>query len=441
MKKLVSLLLVLAMCIAMVSFASAEEVTISVYHYMVEGQKADAMEAIQARFAEKYEAETGVKVTFNNHAISQGGSPNYFDSLNTAILAGDNPELMMGNPSVYADLINEGYVMDITGDETIKALGLTDGDMGDVSYMGKWYAYPIDFKSWGVFYNVDMFEANGWTVPSTKTEMLELVDKIYAAGVTPWANWYADGASVDIESRIVVWTKAVADGELDMYEKLMSGEAKIADYPYFKEAIEYWGERIGAGKGYARTDAISNDQSAGNEVFISGQAAMLYQGTWNIGSIEEKIAGTDFHYGFFLVPIDDSGDIPCLNTQVDQAFMINPKSANVEIAKAFMEYWLSEEMGYWSDAAFQPCITGAMTENTGDLLKSLLEAKATGNTAGYGNFTMSMTSAFINAYRKALTAYATWACTGVETSGVHDADSCIEYMQELFDEEIAQAGL
>ena len=75
------------------------------------------------------------------------------------------------------------------------------------------------------------------------------------------------------------------------------------------------------------------------------------------------------------------------------------------------------------------------------LLKALLSAKAAGNTAGYGNFTMSFSSAFINAYRKALNAYAAWACTGTETSGVKDADSCIAYMQELFDEEIAQAGL
>ena len=46
------------------------------------------------------------------------------------------------------------------------------------------------------------------------------------------------------------------------------GEAKIADYPYFKEAIETWGRRIGAGKGWARNDAMSNDQTGGNEVFI-----------------------------------------------------------------------------------------------------------------------------------------------------------------------------
>ena len=105
--------------------------------------------------------------------------------------------------------------------------------------------------------------------------------------------------------RPIVWTKALANGDKDMFEKLMSGEKKIADYPYFKEAMEVWTRGMG---NWARPDATSNKQTDANEVFVSGQAAMLYQGTWNIGSIEMLIEGTDFEYGFFLVPSDDSGE-------------------------------------------------------------------------------------------------------------------------------------
>ena len=441
MKKLLSLLMIAVMIAAVIPAALAEdEIVINLYHYAVEGQKANAIEEIEQRFAA---AHPEVKISFENHLYSQGGSPNYFDQLSSAVLADPaSVDLMMGNPGVYTDLINEGYVMDLTNNQVILDLGLGAADMGDVSYLGKWYAYPVDFKSWGVFYNVDMFEKLGIKVPATKTELLQACETLLANGITPWAQWYADGASVDIEVRIVLWTEAVKDGKLDMFEKLMSGEAKLADYPYFQKAVEVWGERIGAGKGWSLPEAVANDQTAGNETFISGKAGMLYQGTWNIGSIEEKIVGNDdFHYGFFLCPTDDSGEIPTLNTQVDQAFMINPQGKNAAWAQKFMEYWLTEEMGFWSDATYQPCITGATTENTPALLQALLAAKGTGNTAGYGNFSMSFSSAFIKAYRKALTAYATWACTGVETSGVKDAATCIEYMQELFDEEIAQAAL
>lgn len=409
---------------------SDEPVTIHCLHYMVEGEKSAGFEKIQAAFSEKYP-----NVTFENSAYSQG--TDYFAQLQTAIASGDMPEIMMGNPGLYVDLIEGGYVMDLTGNAVIEGLGLTQADMGDVSYQGKWYAFPVDFKTWGVYYNKDIFAELNLEVPTTQTELLEICQKLKDAGYDPWAQWYADGASVDIEMRPVVWTEAIQNGDNDMFEKLMSGEKKVADYPYFSKGLEAWGARMG---NWARNDATSNKQSDANEIFLSGKAGMLYQGTWNYGSLE-SLKSDDFDYGFFFVPTDDSGKEPVMNVQVDQAFMVNPKAENADWAVKFMEFFLSEQMGTWSDATKQPCITGATTENTTDFLKTILDVKASGNTVGYGEFTVPFTSAYTAAYRKALTAYATYCCTGKTTDGVNSVESCIEYMQELFDEEFAQAGL
>ena len=435
MRKLLSLILILVLCAAMVPAALAEGdvIEITVFHYMVEGDKAEGMEKIQELFKQ---AHPEVTIEFENLAYSQG--TDFWPQLETAIAAGDNPEIIMGNPGLYVILIEEGYIMDLTGNEVIQELGLSAGDMGDVSYQGKWYAYPVDFKSWGVFYNTKIFEELGLEVPTTKTELLAICETLQENGITPWANWYADGASVDIEMRPVLWTKALANGDKDMFEKLMSGEKKVTDYPYFAEALEIWGERMGD---WAAPNATSNKQTDANEMFISGQAGMLYQGTWNIGSIESLIGGTDFEYGFFLCPTDDSGDPPVLGVQVDQSFMVNSKSDNAEWGQKFLEFWLTDCMGLWSDESYQPCITGATTENTPELLLALLGAKASGNTACYGDFTAPFSSAFTSAYRKALTAWAVYCCTGTESSGVNSVETCLAYMQELFDEEIAQAAL
>lgn len=410
---------------------SAEPVTIKTIHYMVEGEKAAALEAIQAEFTKKYP-----NVSFENSAYSQG--TDYFAQLSTAIASGDMPEIMMGNPGLYTDLIDGGFVMDLTGNDVIEGLGLTQADMGDVSYNGKWYAFPVDFKTWGVYYNKAIFAELGLEVPTTHSELLAVCQALVDGGYDAWAEWYADGASVDIEMRPIVWTKAIQNGDNDMFAKLMADEAKIADYPYFAEALQQWGERIGS---WARVDATSNNQSAANEVFLSGQAGMLYQGTWNYGSIE-SMKSDDFEYGFFLVPTDDdaaTGEI--MNVQVDQAFMVNPQAENADWAVKFMEFFLSECMGMWSDGAHQPCITGATTENTSDFMKSILDVKASGAAVGYGEFTAPFTSAYTSAYRKALTAYANYCCTGTAVDGVDSVESCIEYMQELFDEEFAQANL
>ena len=60
---------------------------------------------------------------------------------------------------------------------------------------------------------------------------------------------------------------------------------------------------------------------------------------------------------------------------------------------------------------------------------------------GYGEFTLPFSSAYTSAYRKALTAFASYCCTGKATDGVDSVDSCLAYMQELFDDEYAQANL
>lgn len=410
--------------------AEAEPVTVHVFHYMVEGDKAKALDALEAAFTAKYP-----NVSFENTSYSQG--TDYFAQLQTAIASGDMPEIMMGNPGLYADLIENGFVMDLTGNEVIKALGLTQADMGDVSYNGVWRAFPFDFKTWGVYYNKTIFADNGLEVPTTTAEMTALCEKLVELGIQPWAEWYNDGASVDIEMRPIVWTKAKVDGNLDMFEKLMSGDAKVADYPYFAEALQQWADRMGD---WAGPNAMTNGQAQANEEFLTGKAAMLYQGTWNYGSIESG-KSADFDYGFFLVPTSEDGAAEIMNVQVDQAFMVNPQSENADWGVKFMEFCLTDCMGTWSDLAAQPCITGATTANTTDFLKTILDVKANGATAGYGEFTMPFSSAFTTAYRTALKAFASYCTTGKETDGVSSVDSCIEYMQKLFDEEIKQAGM
>ena len=219
MKKLLSLVLALALVLSFTAFAAADEpAKITVFHYMVEGNKQAGLEAVEEAFKA---ANPDLNVEFENIAYSQG--TDYWPQLETAIAAGDNPEIIMGNPGLYSSLIEEGFIKDLSDNEVIKALGLTSGDMGDVSYQGKWYAYPVDFKSWGVFYNTKIFAEQGIELPKTHTELLAVCQKLQDAGIAPWAQWYADGASVDIEMRPIVWTKALQNGDNDMFEKLMCG--------------------------------------------------------------------------------------------------------------------------------------------------------------------------------------------------------------------------
>ena len=151
----------------------------------------------------------------------------------------------------------------------------------------------------------------------------------------------------------------------DVFEKLMSGEKKFADYPYFAEALENWKMRMSK----PRTDDMSNTQDMGLEVFAAGGAAMRFDGTWAYGDMLAK--NPDFEIGFFVAPIDDEGSAK-MNVQVDQSFMVNPQAENADVAVDFMEYWLTQGIA-WSEISQMPLNTGVVSDKLDPLVRTLAE--------------------------------------------------------------------
>lgn len=442
MKKLISLLAVLILLAAVFTgcaktevsetttntntngeaVSAEEDITIQVFHYMVQETKQAALLDVEAAYQAIHP-----NVQFENIVYNQG--TDYFPQLNTALASGDQPEIIQGNPGRNPELVEEGFAMDLTDNEVINSLGLSAGDIGDASIGDTVYAFPIDFKTWGAFYNVTYFEENGLSVPTTHTEMLALCQQIADLGMDPWIHALGDGVYGDIEVRNTYWPRAVEAGDLDIHDKLMSGEAKISDYPYILEGIQSWAERMQ----WYRPDAIANDQNKAIELFVSGQGAMMYGGTWSVGDILAKTPeGSDFELGFFVVPIDDEGSAK-LNTQVDQAFMVNPKSENAEAAVDFLEFWLTDGAATWSEATNMPLVTGATSDAMLPLVVTIAEIKASGNSVGYGDFTSPFNSEFTTAWRKGLNEFAESCVTG----GDMTPEECAANIQEYFDNAIA----
>lgn len=418
MKRILVMVLALTLILSSFSFAAAEEkINITVFHYMAQATKQAGLDAIEAAYSAQHP-----NVTFTNIYYNQG--TDYFPQLSTALSSGDQPNIIMGNPGLYPDLVTEGFVMDLTENESIRALGLPAGDLGDVSAGGKVYGFPIDFKSWGVFYNKAIFEGLGLEVPTTLTQLNEVQQKLIDAGYDPYVRSLGDAVYGDIEMRNTVWPRALEAGDKDVFEKLMSGEKKFADYPYFAEALENWKLRMVA----PRTDDISNTQDMGLEVFAAGGAAMRYDGTWAIGDMMNK--KPEFEIGFFVAPIDDNGSAK-LNVQVDQAFMVNPQAENADVALNFMEYWITEGIA-WSELSQMPLLTGVTSDKLLPMVSTLAEMKASGNIAHYGDFTKPFSSAFTTAWRTELTAFAESVLTG----GGMTVEQCLENLQKAFDEVI-----
>lgn len=167
---------------------SGEEKTLTVFHYMGQSVKQQGLEKLEEEFK-----KTHPNITFENIFYNQG--TDYFPQLSTALASGEQPDIIMGNPATYPDLIENGYAMDLTDNDVIKNLNVSPEDLNDASANGKVYAVPIDFKASGFFYNVKMFKENGLEVPKTLTEFDQLVETLHSKGIDPFIDLYGEGST------------------------------------------------------------------------------------------------------------------------------------------------------------------------------------------------------------------------------------------------------
>lgn len=399
-----------------------ESKVITVFHYMGQSVKQDSLVKLEEAYMEAHP-----EITFENIFYNQG--TDYFPQLSTALASGEQPDIIMGNPAMYPDLIKNGYAMDLSDNKVIKNMGLDQYDLNDVSAEGKVYAVPIDFKTSGIFYNKKIFEEHGIEIPKTRTQLKSVIQKLHDEGIDPFIDVYGEGSTGDLETRSTIWPRAIAAGDLDIFEKWMSGEAKVADYPYVEEALSVWDDRMM----YPRTDAMANNQDKALELFIAGEGAMIFTGNWNIGEIEARGKDRGFEFDFFVPPIDDTENSGKMGVLVDQCFMVNPNADALDESLGFLEYWVTDGALTWSEGTLMPLITGVSSDKLLPVVRTIAEVKKSGNYVSQGAFTKPLNTEFTNAWRKALISYAESVVTGKPMTH----EECIANIQSMFDDVIA----
>ena len=413
MKKLCALFLALAMLLAMASTSVAEEpVTISIMHYMGNQTKLDAFDAI----LKKYQ-ETHPNVTFESQMYSQN---DYIAQLPIRIANGDTPDIMMGQPTQYSDIIDANKVMDLTGSELVKALNLNEGDLKNCSYNGAVYALPLDFKTYGVIYNKGIFEQYGLSAPATQDELDAICKTLKDNGIDPWIRNYSNVTYTDIEVRGIVWPLLLENGHADAFEKLMAGEAGFADYPEFAKALELWARRME----YSRIDDMSNDTTMGRQALAAGKGAMMYEGTWAFAQIQGF--NPDIEYGMFALPRDDGKETAwCI--QLDQIFMVSNESKHTEAVLEFMAFLLSPETaGFWSANTLCPSVVPGVETEMPEVIMTACKGKESGNVAHEGSFTTWLKGEYLTAWRQITQTFA-----ADRSMSVQDA---VDMLQSTFDE-------
>lgn len=178
-----------------------------------------------------------------------------------------------GQPSFLDEVLDAGVLAPLNEGDYAD-YGFVPGSMEGFKKDGVLYGLPRNTDIMAFYYNEKMFQDNGWSVPATYDELLELGKKIKAAGLVPVAMDGGDGWPMAVYlTDLVLKLK----GEVSAVTLAAVENGDFSD-PVFTDAVELMKDAVEAGLFQNGYD--SQDYGTAMNLFTNGQAAMFYMGSW-----------------------------------------------------------------------------------------------------------------------------------------------------------------
>lgn len=283
------------------------------------------------RFNEDYKGTYHVNIETTN-------LEEYDAKLNAKIAGKKCPDVYICNPGPnLTTYVENGAAADLTQLLTVDNKEwydtFTSGIFERMTYDGKIMAVPTCFTAACVFYNTEIFETAGATVPTTWDEFLATCQKIKDAGYTPiscsagtpWCLSMIAGYLCDRVGGAEILA-SVNNGTGHWTDKgFIDATAKLKDLSqYFQSTC--------AGD--------SNDQATA--AFYNGEAAMLVQGSWVIGQINGANADMEAKCGVFQFPSITGGADPNRMIVKTDNLVMSSTTKYPEACIALMKYFTDE---------------------------------------------------------------------------------------------------
>lgn len=209
----------------------------------------------------------------------------------------------------------------------------------------------------GLIYNIDMFNENGWKVPETYDDLVELCKTINNAQVSvgdgsrntvkPFA--WSGGDRQYYWDYIVFewWAQLAGDNKIENFKKFESSEVYNPDtnYKEFIEAYEMWYNLIALNSSYSTENSYSQKLINAQSQFANGEAAMIPYAQWAKLEIQNAVdSELDFDIAMMKTPKVNSNatDYNYL-VGFGDSMIIPENSPCKDLAKDFLAYMATEE--------------------------------------------------------------------------------------------------
>ncbi|MBN9141200.1 MAG: extracellular solute-binding protein [Micrococcales bacterium] len=300
-----------------------------------------AFAAINEAFEKKY---PDIKVDYqsvpNEAFMSSRSSRLTAGNLDVTLAAPRETPKYVGDASQSDDNLaaDAGLFVDLSDYDFVK--NYTPTVIDALKYKGKTYTLPTGLSYYtGVYYNKQVFEANGLSVPTTWSEWENVVSTLKGAGITPLGIGGKDSwpAGLGMIAAVQGLYPSTADKE-KLAEDLWKGTAKLTG----DTEVEVL-ERVKALYDAADPNFAGVAYNAVPGLFASGDVAMTIDGTWNQTTIDAAVNGA-FDYGYFPLPVSEKAeDNATLGGKVELRLVAASNAPNKDAALAYLEFFSDPE--------------------------------------------------------------------------------------------------
>lgn len=343
MKKVLALVLTLAMALSMCSFASAEKApgSVDLSIMLALGQWTDNFDELIVAYKAENPQIGEITYEFPSSSV-------YWDLLKSKMASGEVPDIFGCG---FGEQIAQwhDYLADLSDMEIVKEL--TPDQVAACSLDGKTVqVFPIYVEGWGILYNMRMLKEAGWEkTPETRDELEQLCKDLVAAGFQPFECHYAE-TSLSLVNHLGSTWITNKENPLEYMAELKTGkDMDLANDPDLNDMLDYYDLVLQ----YANEDYISTDKWTGRNNFFLEEAAMVDdEGSWEIPNILNVNPPLADYVVQGLVPISNTRTNRLQTATINAA--VYKDSENVEEAKKFLSWlctsdvaqkWHQEKMG------------------------------------------------------------------------------------------------
>ncbi|MEU8821107.1 N-acetylglucosamine/diacetylchitobiose ABC transporter substrate-binding protein [Actinoplanes sp. NPDC048796] len=267
------------------------------------------------------------------------------------INAGNPPDMINNSGSNLMDfgaIVKAGQAADLTDlfaapslDVPGKTVGetLVPGAIEQGSYDGKPFAVNYSYTVFGLWYNKKLFEKNNWTIPTTWTDFTALLDKIKAAGITPFGYAGANASYYMVRALLTSAAKIGTEQVLKDIDNLKEGAWQN---DAIKKAAQAWGE---IGNKYINKTFLGLKHTEVQLQQDQDKVAFYPCGSW-LENEQAKDTPPGFEYAIAAYPsVTTSDKLPAtaINAAAGEIYFAAAKGKNPQGGKEYLRTMLSKE--------------------------------------------------------------------------------------------------